>query len=82
MGCNCKKTAENASKYTDDETVIPLNGFNKVLSFIGKFIIGIFIFLLIIVVFPFIIIYVAVCIIMGKHIRLNLYKKKKDVARK
>lgn len=82
MGCNCKKTAENASRYTDEETVTQIKGFRKILSFVGKLIIGIFIFLLIIVVFPFIIIYVIICIIMGRPIRLKLYKKRKNVTRK
>lgn len=76
MGCNCKKTAENASKYTDDETFEVVKGIKKVTMVLGKIIIAILLFLILIVTCPFIIVYCMICLIVGKPMKLGLFIRK------
>lgn len=78
MGCNCKKTAENASKYTDDEPIEVLTGIKKTAMIISKAIIAILIFLILIVVCPFIILYCMICLVIGKPLKFKLFLKKKE----
>ena len=80
MGCNCKKKAKNASKYTDEETLEELKGVKKFKMFISKVIIAVLIFLILIVLCPIIIVYCMICLITGKKIKLtSLIKKNKHI---
>lgn len=76
MGCNCKKVAENAAKYTDDE-VFDNGLLKKFIMMVGKIIIVVLIFLLLIVLCPVIIIYCMICLVIGKQIKFKIFKTKK-----
>lgn len=76
MGCNCKKTAEKAGKYSNDGSsgLEMVHGIESVFMFLLRVIVSILAISLIIIIFPFIIVWVIVGSITGKGIRINLKK--------
>lgn len=76
MGCNCKKTAEKAQKYTDEETIREVHGVEKVAMFISKFFIVILLLVILIIAVPVIIPYSIFAVITGRSINIGkLFKK-------
>lgn len=76
MGCNCKKTAEKAQKYTDEETIREVHGAEKTAMFISKFFIVILLFVILIIAAPILIIYSIFAVVTGRSINLGkLFKK-------
>ena len=76
MGCNCKKTAEKARKYTDDETIREVHGTEKVAMFISKFFIVILLFVILIIAAPVLIIYSVFAVVTGRSINIGKLLKK------
>lgn len=74
MGCNCKKTAESAKKYTDEETIVELHGIEKVKFFLRKIIIVVLSIIVFIIGIPLLIIKLIIDKSKGKKIRINLSK--------
>jgi ABC-type bacteriocin/lantibiotic exporter with double-glycine peptidase domain len=76
MGCNCKKTAEKASKYTDEETVREVHGTEKAAMFISKIFIVILLFVILIIAVPLIMVYFIFVIFTGRSINIGkLFKR-------
>ena len=73
-GCNCKKTAERVSKYTDEETVENLKGVKKIRFKIRYLITIVLVMLVFIIMIPFGIIYGIVHILKGEKIKINISK--------
>lgn len=75
MGCNCKKTAENAGKYSDDGNGLEIvRGFGKIPVFLLRIILTILAVSLIIVILPFFLLWITFRMIMGKDVKINLRK--------
>lgn len=74
MGCNCKKTAKAAAKYTDEETIHKLSGFNKLLFIVRKIVTIVLVVLIFIIVIPFGIINGIIRIITGRSLKINVSK--------
>lgn len=71
MACNCKKVARAAQKHTEEETMIKAKGINKIISFLGKLILGFLLFLVLIIIVPIIVVYSLISVITGKSININ-----------
>lgn len=76
MGCNCKKTAEKARKYTDDETIREVRGAERMAMFISKFFIVILLFVILIIAAPVLIIYSVFAVVTGRSINIGKLLKK------
>ena len=75
MACNCKKTAENAGKYSDDGQATELvKGLNKIPVLLLRTLLTILAVSLIIVILPFFLIFVTFRMILGKEVKINLRK--------
>ena len=75
MACNCKKTAENAAKYSDDGKTVDISqGISKISVFILRLLTVVLAAGLIIVILPFFLAYVLFCMIIGREIRLDMTK--------
>lgn len=76
MACNCKKTAEKAGKYSDNQEkgVEEINGSQRLVVILMRIILTILATGVIIVILPFMILYILICMIVGKEIRFNLGK--------
>lgn len=76
MGCNCKKTAEKAQKYTDEETIREVHGAEKAAMVISKFFIVFLLLIILIIAVPVIIPYSIFAVITGRSINIGkLFKK-------
>lgn len=76
MGCNCKKTAEKAQKYTDEETIREVHGTEKAAMFISKIFIVILLFVILIIAAPFLIVYAIFAAITGRSINIGKLLRK------
>lgn len=75
MGCNCKKTAVNAGKYSDDGSGVEIvRGLKKIPVFLLRALLVILASGLIIVILPFFLLWIMFRMIIGKEIRVNLSK--------
>lgn len=74
MGCNCKKTAHNVAKYTNDNTIDELTGARKIAFGIRKIVTIVLVILVFIFATPFVIMYGIIRIIRGKSLRINVSK--------
>lgn len=72
MGCNCKKTANAAKKYTNEDTVDNLTGVKKLLFFIKKILTVVLVIIVFIIGTPFLIINGVKRILTKKSLRINL----------
>lgn len=73
-GCKCKETAQNARKYSTEETMVQLKGIKKIIWLIKKLIIIVLVLNLFIIITPFIILIGIIQILKGKKLRINLTK--------
>lgn len=76
MGCNCKKTAENARKYTDEETLREVHGAEKAAMVVTKIFTVILLFVILIIAVPVIIFYSIFAVVTGKNINIGKLLKK------
>ena len=75
MACNCKETAKNAGKYSDDGIgLYVIEGVEKVLVFLLRILTVLLALSLIIVILPFFLVYIAFMMILGKKVKINLEK--------
>lgn len=75
MACNCKKTAENAGKYSDDGTALEVvKGLKRIPIFLLRVITTILAVSLIIVILPFFLLWIMFHMIIGKEVKINLRK--------
>lgn len=75
MGCNCKKTAANAGKYSDDGSGVEIvRGLKKIPVFLLRALLVILASGLIIVILPFFLLWIMFRMIIGKEIKVNLSK--------
>lgn len=76
MGCNCKKQAEKAQKYTDEETTEELHGVRRAAEFLSKFFIVISLTALLIICTPFMACYAVYCVVTGHGINIRKFLKR------
>lgn len=75
MGCNCKKTAENAGKYSDDGIGVEVvKGLGRIPIFLLRALLTILAVSLIIVILPFFLLWITFRMIIGKDVKINLRK--------
>lgn len=75
MGCNCKKTAENAGKYSDDGSGVEvIKGLGRIPIFLLRALLTILAVSLIIVILPFFLLWITFRMIIGKDVKINLRK--------
>ena len=76
MACNCKNTAEKAGNYSDEgqSGVEVVKGIKRIPLFILRLFVAILASGLIIIILPFFILYIILCMILGKEIKINLSK--------
>lgn len=71
MGCNCKKVAKNAQKYTDEETLEEPRGVKKASNFLTKFFVVILLIVVLIICMPFIVAYALYCVLTGNSVNIS-----------
>ncbi len=76
MGCNCKKTAEKAQKYTDEETIREVHGAERAAMFISKFFIVILLLVILIIAVPILIVYSVFAAVTGRSINIGKLLRK------
>lgn len=74
MGCNCKKTAKAAKKYTDEETVDILTGVRKLLYFIRKILTVVLVIIVFIIATPFLVLAGIRNMVFGQNLKINISK--------
>lgn len=80
MGCNCKKTYENMSKYADGGESVKerkkFNIFSKLFLFLLQICFGFLCSVVIIIMIVPMLLYIIGCLITGREAKFNLRRKR------
>lgn len=66
MACNCKNSAKNASKYSDETTLEKFNG-RKIIVPVLNFFLFLFVGVVLIIILPFLLVYVFGSLAIGRR---------------